>query len=391
LKFKMKKILVITPKFPIPTTGACEQDRLEGILQLQRLGFDVRVISKITAFQDKIKIEDFGRKNNIQIHLISYKNKKNFKRFLNPLYWDGAAYEYTDEDIQHAVKKIIKEWNPDLAWFDYTYLWPLYKLFRKNKIPIVTRSINFEPIHFLQEDGYTPVNIIKFLVKLITEMITIWKSSLVYSITPKEKRIYEILTYKKVLNLPLRGLPKLVGEWGNTFSNTPLDVFFFGSTYNVSHNKRALKFLLKEVFPNLSKDKFIFHILGAKFPEEFKKYLTENVIYHGFVADLNNFLKTMDVAIVPSIYGAGMQQKIFEPLVRGIPTIASFRGLAGYSYMEGKDLLVARNKESFIKALNLMEDFNLRKKLSGNSLQKSREMFNQKKIDNIVLEMTKTK
>ncbi|MEK7125713.1 MAG: hypothetical protein AAB880_02235 [Patescibacteria group bacterium] len=48
-----KKILIISPKFPIPTTGACEQERLAGFLQLQRLGFEVRVVAKVFNWQDK--------------------------------------------------------------------------------------------------------------------------------------------------------------------------------------------------------------------------------------------------------------------------------------------------------------------------------------------------
>jgi len=107
-----KKILIISPKFPLPTTGACEQERMAGFLQLQRLGYEVRIISKIFDWQDKEAILAWGQKHGIIVDLIPYTRKSFFQRLaqvINPIYWDGAAYEYRLPATWRTVKKIAEE------------------------------------------------------------------------------------------------------------------------------------------------------------------------------------------------------------------------------------------------------------------------------------------
>ena len=383
-----KKILVITPRFPLPALGACEQDRLEGVKQLKRLGFEVLVVSKVFSFQDKSAIEKFSADFGIPVKLLEYENRSGFKRFLNPMHWDGAAYEYSHKSVKNALEAEIDSFEPDLAWVDYTYLWPLYGVLRKRKIPIITRSINFEPVHFLQEDGYSPLNLLKFLSKLLGEIMTIFKSDFLFAITPKEEKIYRWFGAKKISVLPLRGLASCLIGAKKIEDKKTFNVFFAGSTYSVAHNRKALEFILKKIAPAVEQKSgggFVFHITGRKFPEYLKPYLKENVIYDGLVGDWERFLADMDIAMVPSLFGSGMQQKIFEPLSRGIPTIASSRGLAGYSFRDGEHLLLAESRQDFVKCILKMENFSLRQKLSENSRRLSSELFSREKLDKRVL------
>jgi hypothetical protein len=386
-----KKILIITPKFPIPTTGACEQERLAGILQLQRLGFEVCVISKVFEWQNKEEILSWGREHNITIDLILYE-KKNFgqklAQLLNPINWDGAAYEYKLENTQNIVKKVMREFQPTVAWFDYTYLYPLYHLFQKQNIPIITRSINVEPSHFLQEDGKSVVNLLKYLPKWYSELQTIKRSNHLFAITPKEEQMYKKHGSKSCSTLPLRSLPYLVKQGREVRQSEVLHLFFMGAGYSVYHNRKAAELIIKHIAPELEKraqGKFMFHILGKKLPEELSKLCKGNIKEEGFVDDLDSFLQEMDIAVIPSLMGAGMQQKIFEPLVYGIPTITSMRGIAGYPYQDNEHALFVNSKDEFVEQILKLQDFGLRQKLSKNSLQISQKIFSQIKLDDIVI------
>ena len=392
----MKKILLVTPRSPFSKSGACEQDRACGVEQFLRLGYDVMVITKIFP-SDMIHLKEARNRLGIKIIPISYKLSKNLpfierlkryiKRIINPFNWDGAAYEYKDKEIQKVFIKELDEFKPDVVFFDYTYLWPLYRHAKKRGIPIVTRSINFEPIHFLQEDGISFFNLIKFFSKLISEFITARKSNLIFSITPKEEKIYKILGTASVANLPLRGLPSCLRKEKEIKDNKKIHIFFMGSTYNVTHNSEALEFLIKKVAPVVESSissKFIFHILGAKMPRRLEKYLSVNIVYEGYVDNLDMFLEDMDIAVVPSLFGAGMQQKIFEPICRGIPTVVSKRGIAGYPFKSGVHVLPAENAEDFVDNILKLTDAGLRKTLSGNSIKLCHEIFSNEKIDNIV-------
>lgn len=383
------KILVVTPRFPYPEAGACEQDRADGLRQLGRLGFEVEVIGKVFDWQDKSKIVVFWKKEGVPVSLVFYKYQRlnlidKLKILVkHPLCLDASALEYTEPEIVKLLEAKLDSFKPDIVWFDYTYLWPLYKMVQSRRIPIVTRSINFEPKHFLEENGYKFINYIKYLPKWFSEKITVNRSDLLLSITPKEQGVYVGLGAKQVVNMPLRSLAYKVSTH-KPRAVEKLHVFFSGSTYNVSHNRKALEFLIRDLAPQMfRKNKnFIFHITGSKFPEDLKDYLVDNVVYDGFVENMSLFLEDMDIALIPSLFGAGMQQKIFEPLARGFPTITHKRGLVGYDFIPNQDLLVAESPEDFVGQLEKLVSFDKRVELSKNSIIKSKKQFSQAKIDN---------
>lgn len=104
---------------------------------------------------------------------------------------------------------------------------------------------------------------------------------------------------------------------------------------------------------------------------------------HGYVEDLSAFLATMDVALIPSLSGAGMQQKVFEPIVRGIPTVTSLRAIAGYPLVDGTDFVGAKSAAAFAEALATLTPLR-RQALSTQGSAHARALFSQEALDAIV-------
>lgn len=384
-----RKILVVTPRFPFAKRGACEDDRSYGVKRLVELGFEVEVIAKCLP-RDLTLVEDAAKFSGAKIYPVLYSTKKRWlKRFTNPLYLDGAAFEYTEPEIKRLMRERLDHFKPDLVWFDYTYLWPLYREVRKRKIPIITRSINYEAVHFLEEDGRNFKNYLKFLPKVLSEELVLLRSDAFFSITPKEARLYRQLGGRGVKNLPLRGLPRLLGLTHKVKDSRPLHVFFMGSTYNVAHNQNALLFIIRDIAPLAEKlypGEFVFHIIGSKVPDKYKKYFNTKVIYDGpkYEEELEKFMDEMDVALIPSLMGAGMQQKIFEPLCRKIPLLTSLRGIADYPFKEGEHFLAGVDAQDFVDKLTQLRDKSLRIKLSEAAHKVAVEEFSQQKIDEVI-------
>lgn len=388
------RILVITPKFPLPARGACEQDRLEGIAQLRRLGHEVMVIAKVFDFQDRAAIQSWSQERGVECRLVDYEFTRRKKtagelwyRLLHPGLLDGAAYEYATSAIQNEVRRALDEWRPDIAWFEYTFLWPLYPLARQRHVPIITRSANFEALHFLQEDGVSVKNVVKAIPKVYSEFRSARSSDVVTAITPREARWYRWLGAARVLTLPLRALPAVLGRNQEIRDREPLHVCFLGASYNVMHNKKAAAFVIRQIAP-LAERKFPglfrFHILGGKLPADLQSDCNELVRYEGFVPDLDAYLATMDIAVIPSLSGAGMQQKIFEPIARGLPTVTSARGLAGYPFRAGEHVMTARSAAEFVAQLGVLRDCSRRRTLSKAALALSTELFSRAAEDAIV-------
>ena len=67
-----KRILIITPKFPYPSYGACELDRAAGIEMFIKLGYEVYVITKVYGEEYKQEAARMAEKLGITIVPISY-------------------------------------------------------------------------------------------------------------------------------------------------------------------------------------------------------------------------------------------------------------------------------------------------------------------------------
>ncbi len=394
------RVLIVTPSFPAVETGAEQNDRAEGIRQIVRLGFEVVVISKVTEWADKNLIQLRAKEMGVRVVTVPYRfsnrsltlKEKLYKflgRLKNPLYLDGAAYEYSEPQIKKALVDELERFKPSVVWFEYSYLWPLYSLVRKKGIRIITRSINFEPDHFLMEDGRALLNYIKYIPKFIGEFLVARKSDVILAITPNERRMYERLGARRVEVLPLRGLYRFAAlERPIVVRETlPLHVFFMGSSYNVGHNRAAAAFLLKDIVPEVrqhARDAFIFHILGAKLPADLSVLCGNDCFYEGYVEDLDTYLLGMDIALIPSLMGAGQQQKVFEPIVRGIPTITSPRAIAGYPLEAGKHYIGATTPEDFVQGLQELQNASRRQALSRSASLTSNALFSQEALDAIV-------
>jgi hypothetical protein len=386
----MKKVLVITPRSPFKNRGTDEQERVYAIKWLIAEGYQVRVITKVME-SDLPTIEEAKNGLGIAITPVSYKfrNRKEwFKRIFNPLYWDGASYEYFEPEIQATLKGEIDEFEPDLVWIDYVYLWPLCNEVRKRKIPIIIRSLNFEALHVIEEEGFTLINILLFFPKLLSEWFASRKSNIVFTLNPNEVRWYRRIGAQVEL-LPLRFLWEKFKRRGVN-SARPLQVLFMGSSYNLSHNLKSFEFVAKELAPELSKSapgEFVFHVTGSKFPAEHSKFVDgTTVIYDGYVPieKMDEYLDSMDVVIVPAVKRVGMQGKVFEPMARGMVVLTSKENLVGYPFKEGIDVVCAENKHEYINKLLDLRDPHLRQVISNNVSELSKKLFSREDLDKVV-------
>lgn len=395
----MKKVLIITPRFPLPSVGACEQDRLEGIKQLKRMGYDVQVIGKIFDFQkrDEEKINNFSKEFGVPVHLVPYDYCKKrsgvekimyfARRLFWPLYWDGSVYEYANTVTRSKMEEVMNNFQPDIVWFDYTFMLPLYKIARKYGAKIITHSLIYDPKNVLEEDGRTWKNYISSAFKTFTDWRCIRMSDYMFAIAPDEMKMYRKLGAKKIAVLPLRKLYDYLGKNSEVRDRSPLNVFFIGSSYNIPHNLRFARFIIEEIAPIVHEKypgKFKFFITGSKLPEDLQNKCADRVSYLGYVEDFAKFLSDMDVAFIPSLSGTGMQQKIFEPIARGFPVITAKHGLGEYPFECGKEILCAVTRDEFVEKLGEVLDINKRKSLSQNALAKSVQLFSREKSDSII-------
>lgn len=385
-----KRILVLTPWVPYPVTGACQQDRFYGLKQMQALGYNLHVVAKIHDWQPRAEVEKVFLKEGIPLTLVPYvKNQRQLflqrlpRMLRSPALIDGAALEYTAPDYEAAVHAVIKDFKPDLAWIEYTPLWPLLRLLKPYSIPTIIKSSLDEPKNCRDENGWSLTSILKSILKYPGERIAARESDFLFAISPLEEQKYRRLGAAHAGTLPLRGLSQCLKRKIHTDKDL-LDVVFLSSNYNMGHNRDALDFLVKKVIPLVRREaagQFRFHLTGKKFPASYNHFLADDVRTTGFVPDIGAFLATMDIALCPWISGTGMQQKVFEPLCRGLPLITNH--VAGYPFISGEDVLLAKTPQDYLQSLVELRSTVRRQQIGDAALEKATRLYSSEAVQAI--------
>lgn len=375
----------------ISPTGACQQDRWQGCQQMKRRGYHVHVLAKTHAFQDRQEIQAAFAHIGIPLTLVPHPRslwpilcRRDGAALRSPALLDGAALEYLDPVYEHAVRQTIESFRPDVVWLEYTTHWPVLRLLRRYGVPCIMKSSLNEPQNCMDEHGRSIVSRFKACPKYIGEWIAARSSDMVLAITPDEERWYRSLGARHTGVLPLRGLSSCFTHREHAEKDI-LDVIFLSSNYNMGHNRDALMFLLQEIIPRLAErhpGKFRFHLTGKKFPSSVLPLLPSNVRATGFVEDLGNFLATMDIAVCPWIRGAGMQQKVFEPLCRCLPLLTS--KVAGYPFVHNEDLLLCQTPDAYVDGLMQLTNAQERSRLSHAAETKARTLFSEDAVAGVM-------
>jgi hypothetical protein len=93
---------------------------------------------------------------------------------------------------------------------------------------------------------------------------------------------------------------------------------------------------------------------GHRIPSEFR--LPDNVIHFGFADNLQGKQLGSLGIVIPYHGGAGMQSKIFEPLILGVPIIANPKNFAGYDFQPYVHYYPANSVNEYIDGMVYFEE-----------------------------------
>lgn len=231
------------------------------------------------------------------------------------------------------------------------------------KIPLILNEQNLEYLRSIKLKKY-----IRFLYSAILEFLLIQTCNYVLCVSKYEKKILEKAVNKKVKCILLpNGTPtkpskkelakkkfyrKNILNKYNVSKDKLISIFIGDLSY--SPNIQALKTLdrIAKKYHNLIN---IFIIGKISDTNLYVKY--ENLIFTGFVENLNKFLYGADFTIIPIEEGGGTNLKIFEALAVGLPIITSKYILRNIDFNDNPYILLAEDNynekvETMINSLN---------------------------------------
>ncbi len=271
------------------------------------------------------------------------------------------SHKYGIANLRYVYRliKLIKEKNIDIIVIEHSYFGWLGILLRwLTKKPFIIRSHNIEAKRFRDmRKRWWPIY--QWYEKLVHQ-----KADHSFFITQEDKdwaianwqlnqQECTVITYGTDILSPLPDQEKidsriqLISENGLT-SDTRL--FLFNGTLDYVPNADALRIIISEIIPLLQSSGTPFRIIicGNRLSDDWAKVLHSypDIIYKGFVADINLYFKGVDCMINPVTLGSGIRVKLVDALSYNLTCISSKSGAKGIPQDVGGSKLV------------LVEDYN---------------------------------
>ena len=206
------------------------------------------------------------------------------------------------------------------------------------------------------------------------------KAEIIYS-TPSDIQLYKANgfdTSKHLITYHL-GNDHLLELKDLEFDKTEKALTFMG-TLSWEPNIDGLVWFLKEIWPGIEQKHpdCKFYILGNS-PDG--RIITaakdnSNIVFTGFINDLESYLQKTRVYLAPLRFGSGMKVKVLEGLYRGVPTVSTSVGAEGLEVLSGKEIMIADEPSIFLNhCIELLENNELWDQLKSNSRRVAREKY----------------
>ena len=398
-----RSILIATPYFPYPVFGgghlalfneinelrkeykvilACPQAEENNMLKLKEIWQDVSIC---VLYNSKNQKRD--NKSLFKFILTSIRSKKNEsnlfflqKGFFNTYF---NLLNEINEDWIVYLNELIERYNCDIFQTEFYPLINNVFAVKKDILKIfVHHEIGFKKL----ERNLEITNFSKIYKKTLSEQLK--KLEVTYLnqydkiITLSEtdrKHLFEAGVQKEIISSPFPYDANCDSSKSFIFNNR---LIFIGGESNFP-NLDGISWFINDIWPYLkNKSKELeLHIIG-KWSDKIKKSLAgEDIIFTGFLKDLDNYVRN-SITIVPIRIGSGIRVKILDSFSLGIPVISTSIGAEGL--FEDHNIFIANNKQDFensVREISLgkishADIFNLYEKIKTNF---SKELFNKKR------------
>jgi len=170
--------------------------------------------------------------------------------------------------------------------------------------------------------------------------------------TPQDKETiqgYGTQVPIKILPVGLR-----MEKYHADLSKTEFPSLFFLGSLDWLPNREGMEWFLDNFFKDLTEGDLNvkLYVAGSDIPERFDDYEALGKIFiQGEVDDALEFVNSKSIMIVPLLSGGGMRVKIVEGMAMQKCIISTTLGAEGINFEDGKNILIANNRDEFYNAI----------------------------------------
>jgi polysaccharide biosynthesis protein PslH len=272
---------------------------------------------------------------------------------------------------RERLGRVLAEWRPDIAQFEYSVMGIYLRELEAAGAPIVL--VEPDPASHAALDLQRVSRRNRLLRRLD---VLAWKqfepnvlhrvdAAVVY--TERDARLLSAHTSEGILSCIPFGtdyVERFPGANGNADGT---EVLFFGSFVHFP-NVDAARRLKDTIFPlvRARHPRSSLYIVGENPPLEFEAVEDGGVVVTGHVPDLEPYIARAAVVAVPLRLGSGMRVKVLEALAAGKAVVASPLAIEGLGVVDGEQLLTAETDDEFAERISrVLGDDGLRARLGA--------------------------
>ncbi|QLA70009.1 glycosyltransferase [Enterobacter pasteurii] len=352
----MKKLLVLSPRFPFPVIGG-DRLRIYKICEQLSKKFELTLLSLCESEEEmSLPVSDSVFSRIERVYLSPLKSKFNVIKALPSSKPLQIAY-YSSAKFELKIKELIPFHDAVFAHLIRTGEYIKDKNIRTILEMTDAISLNYKRVAELNETK----NLRTFIYRLEQKRLERYEKQIaskfdLVSFISNVDRQYLYPNSSPTIKVYPNGVDtkSLMFKNRTLHCDNPIIIVFIGNMHSLQ-NMDAARWFAKKILPHLSLNnrKVIFNVIG-KIRDSDKEYLNDipNVNAIGSVNDINEACENGHIGVCPMRLGAGVQNKILEYMALGLPCITSTVGFEGIGATKNNELIVADSLSQYRDAIS---------------------------------------
>ncbi|MFY0673959.1 MAG: glycosyltransferase [Bacteroidia bacterium] len=352
------KILQLCLRFPFPPVDGGGMAMASTAKGLKKIGVDLHIAALNTTkhFATEQSVKTAQREFKISAFKIDNRiTPKN--TLLNLL--SGKAFHVTrfyNKNVAKQIAEILKHNNFDAVVFESLFMAPYLNLVKEvSHAKTILRSHNIEYQIWERVSSETNNWVKKKYLKLQAKRLKKYeetitpKFDLIAAISPNDLNSYRKMGLgSKAFYLPFGIDAKPMAE---KFEKSEFKIGHIGSMDWIP-NQEGIRWFLKNVWPLINKEQLTCEFAGRHMPKDIVEASGHPLKVIGEVEHSEEFLKSLDLLIVPLRSGSGVRIKVLESMAMGVPIVATKIGFEGIGVKNKESIIEANSAAEFADAIN---------------------------------------
>ncbi len=168
------------------------------------------------------------------------------------------------------------------------------------------------------------------------------------------------------------------------------DLLFIGG-YQHTPNVDGLMWFVEEAFPQIinALPDIKLHVVGSKAPPQIVALGDHpNIVFHGFVEDIEPMMRNVRIAVAPLRFGAGVKGKVNMSMSYGQPVVGTKVAVEGMYTEHRKDVIMADDAETFAEeVIALYQNAPLWHQVSQGGIDNVKKWFSFNAAKNVITKL----